>query len=392
MPEAAVRRYFDNAATSFPKPPEVATAVSHYLERVGASAGRGAYREAIDAGRMLERCRAAVRRVFGGAPDDAVVFTLNGTDALNTALKSLLRAGDHVVATEVEHNSVLRPLHALRERAGVAFDLVRVDPQTTLVSPDAVRRALRPGTRLVILNHASNVTGALQPLEAVAGICQEAGVPLLVDAAQSAGHVPIDLSRAAIDLLACPGHKGLLGPSGTGVLVVRAGLDGRLASVREGGTGSASEQPVQPGWLPDKFESGSHNTVGLAGLEAGLQWLLGRGIDAQRAHERRLMERMIERLESIADLTWYGPRDPAQRVGVFSVRLQGWEPGDLSNVLEGEFGVLTRSGLHCAPLAHRAIGTFESGGTTRLSLGAFLTTEDVDYACAALREIAHAHA
>lgn len=384
----APRRYFDNAATSFPKPPGVGEAVREFLENVGASAGRGAYRESIESGRLLEQTRAAVRRLFGCGPDDPVIFTLNGTDALNIALKGLLRPGDHAVTTWMDHNSVLRPLNALEQQRGVAWTAVRADPQTTRVSVDEIALALRRSTRLVAISHASNVTGVLQPLEDIAALCRERGVLLLVDAAQSAGHVPIDFSRVPIDLLAAPGHKGLLGPLGTGVLVMRAGVAEQMQTFREGGTGSASEQAVQPGQPPDKFEAGSHNAVGIAGLAAALRWLAQRGVAAIQAHERELSARMIEGLSACEHLRWYGPRQPEQRVGVFSVRIDGLPPAELSVLLEQHYGVLTRSGLHCAPYAHRTIGTHDDGGTTRLSLGPFLTRDDVDAAAEALRDLA----
>lgn len=383
--EAPPRRYFDNAATTFPKPPGVADAVRDYLLNVGASAGRGAYREAVDSGRLLERCRGQLRAMFACRPDDHVVFTLNGTDALHLALEGLLQPGDHAVTTRMDHNSVLRPLAALETRIGLTWTAVPADPQDTLVSTDDFRAALRPDTRLAVVNHASNVTGALQPLDDFADVCRERGVTLLVDAAQTAGHVPIDLSRTPFDLLATPGHKGLLGPLGTGVLLIRAGVERRMRPVRAGGTGSRSESARQPEDMPDKFESGSHNAVGIAGLSAALDWLAVSGVAGHRAHERELIGRMIDGLSTIDGLLWFGPRDADRRVGVFSVRADGVAPEDLSALLESQSGLLTRSGLHCAPLAHETIRTASDGGTTRLSLGPFLADADVDAAIDALR-------
>lgn len=382
------RRYFDNAATSYPKPPGVVDAMRDYMESVGASAGRGAYREAVESERVLESARAAIRRLFECRPEDHVVFTLNGTDALNIALKSLVRTGDHVVTTCMDHNSVLRPLSALQQQRGVEWTPVRPDPRTTRLEVDDVAKAIRDNTRLVALNHASNVTGVLQPLDDIAALCRERGVLLLVDGAQSAGHMPISFSRTPIDLLACPGHKGLLGPLGTGVLIVRAAVEEQMQTVREGGTGSLSEQPTQPAHMPDKFEAGSHNAVGVAGLLAAVRWILDKGLEKLRAHEIALCQRMIHGLETGEGLRWFGPRQADQRVGVFSVRIEGLEPAELSAILEERSGILTRSGLHCAPLAHRTIGTFDAGGTTRLSVGPFLGEEDVDAATAALNEIA----
>lgn len=385
---SGVRRYFDNAATSFPKPPGVAEAMRAYLDNVGASAGRGAYREAVESERLLTETRAALRELFDCRPEDHVIFTLNGTDALNLALKSLVQTGDHVVTTALDHNSVLRPLSALRQQRDIEWTAVTPDPQTTRLSPARLAEALRPATRLVVLNHASNVTGVVQPLEEIAALCRQRGVLLLVDGAQSAGHVPLSFSRLRLDLLACPGHKGLLGPLGTGVLLVRAGLEEQMQTVREGGTGSLSEQPTQPSSMPDKFEAGSHNAVGLAGLLAGVRWILSQGLEKLRDHELALCRQMAAGLEAIPGLRWFGPREPQQRVGVFSVRIDGLQPAELSTILEQQFGILTRSGLHCAPLAHRTIGTFDSGGTTRLSVGPFLQAEDVRAATDALARIA----
>ncbi len=385
-----VRRYFDNAATSHPKPPEVLAAVRDYFERVHASAGRGAYREAIESGRLLDDCRTALRELFQCRPADHVIFTLNGSDALNLALKSVLRPGQHVLTTAMDHNSVLRPLNALAEQIGVRWTPLPVDPQTTRLDPAALATAIGPDTRLVVINHASNVTGVLQPLDALAEVCHRRGVPLLLDAAQSAGHVPIEFGRLPIDLLACPGHKGLLGPLGTGVLLIREGFEARMRTVREGGTGSRSEDPVQPPELPDRFEAGSHNAPGIAGLLASVKWLLATGVANVRRHELELIVGMAEHLDRIPGLRWFGPREPEHRVGVFSVRLGDADPAEVAAQLETRFGVLTRSGLHCAPLAHQTLGTLATGGTTRLSLGPFLGSEDVAAAAAALESVAAA--
>lgn len=399
-PAAPRRRYFDNAATSWPKPPGVADAVRDYLLTNGSSAGRGSYREAVESGRMLQQCRDAVRRVFGAKPADHVIFGLNGTDALNIAMKAVLRPGDHVVTSAMDHNSVLRPLSAARERLGVTWDAVEPETSTTILDPAAVEYAITPRTKLVCISHASNVTGAIQPIEEIARRCAAHGVLFLLDAAQSAGHVPIDMGRTPIDLLACPGHKGLLGPPGTGVLVVRAGVESQMQSVREGGTGSASEKPVQPEALPDRFESGCHNACGIAGLLVALRWIQEKGVDRLRAHEVALCERLMRRFDALAGrdasdqargaspaFQYYGPRAAAQRVGVFSVRVAGLEPAELSALLEAKFGLLTRSGLHCAPYAHRALATTDLGGATRFSMGPFTTEEDVDAAAEALEAI-----
>lgn len=383
------RRYFDNAATTFPKPPGVAEAMLDYMTRIGASAGRGAYAEALESRRLLDATRAAVRRLFRAADGDPIIFALNGTDAINLALKGLIGPGDHVITTAMDHNSVLRPLAALERQRGVRVTIVGADAESTIVDPALIERAIAPATRVVVLTHASNVTGAIQPIREIAAICRSRGVPVLVDAAQSAGHVEIDFSGMGIDALAAPGHKGLLGPLGTGVLMLRAGVGERMQTVREGGTGSQSEQPAQPDEMPDKFEAGSHNAVGIAGLLASLRWIEQRGVAALREHERGLMRRMIAGLDATRGLRWFGPRDVELRAGVFSVQIAGLEPAELAALLE-EHGILARSGLHCAPLAHRTIGTDGAGGTTRLSLGAFHTPDDIDAAIDALQAAAGA--
>lgn len=383
------RLYLDNAATSFPKPPEVLEAMTAYAQDLGASAGRGAYREALETGEILDECRRRLAGLLHAKDPRQCIFTLNCSAALNLALRGLLRAGDHVVTTAMEHNSVLRPLHDLRDRGLIDFTVVDAGPDGR-VGAERIRAAIRPSTRLITLVHASNVTGTLQPVAEIGAEARRCGALLLVDAAQSAGHVPIDVEKDKIDLLALPGHKGLLGPLGTGALYIRPGLEADIHPLMAGGTGSASEQPTQPDFLPDKYEAGSHNAIGLAGLGAALQWLETKSVAALANHDRTVSARFIELTRDLPGLTVYGPTDPAERVAVFSVRISSLEPGELSALLESEFGILSRSGLHCAPLAHQAIGTYADGGTTRLSFGAFNTLEDVDRCADALRQLAGA--
>lgn len=381
------RLYLDNAATSFPKPPEVFEAMQSYAQEIGASAGRGAYREAVETGRIVSDCRRGLARLMGASKPEEIVFTLNCSAALNQAIKGLLVLGDHVVATTMEHNSVLRPLSALTTAGMITTTYVAPDPLTGLVRPDDVLSSLRPKTRLVCVVHGSNVTGALQPIEEIGRELRRRGVLLLVDAAQSAGHIPFDVQGGYFDFLAVPGHKGLMGPLGTGALYIRQGLEEQLRPLIEGGTGSASEHPVQPDFMPDKFESGSHNAIGLAGLGAAIEWIASKGMDALLKHDRDLSARFLEGARQIPELTVYGPQEPTTRVAVFSIRLGGLEAQELSSLMECEFGILTRSGIHCAPLAHQSIGTHADGGTTRLSFGAFNTPQDVDRCIECLREL-----
>lgn len=382
----AERLYLDHAATSFPKPAGVLEAMRAYAESMGASAGRGAYREAMETGELLADCRRRLARLIGARRPEQVLFTFNCTGALNQGIKGLLRAGDHVVTTTMEHNSVLRPLSGLAARAEGRIEVTYVpaDRQTGFVEPARLLAAVRPDTRMICLVHASNVTGTLQAVEAVGAEARRRGVLFLVDAAQTAGHVPIDVEAMGIDLLAMPGHKGLMGPLGTGALYVREGLEAEMQPLVEGGTGSVSEQPLQPSFLPDRFESGSHNAIGLAGLCASLRWLEAKTVAALQEHERAICTQFLEATAGIEGLMVYGPRNAGARVAVFSVRVAGYRPEELSAVLEGEFGILTRSGLHCAPLAHETIGTHADGGTTRISFGAMSTSADVERCVAAL--------
>jgi cysteine desulfurase family protein len=381
------RTYLDNAATSFPKPESVWDAVDAYNRNLGCAVGRGTSAEGAELQAIVGRCRKAVADLFGAEAPERIVFTFNGTDGLNLALHGLLRPGDHVVTTRMEHNSVIRPLRELERRSGVEITVVEADG-TGFVNPDDVRAALRPQTKLLAVIHASNVTGTIQPVQEICEIAREAGVVSLVDAAQSAGHVPIDLKTLPADLLACPGHKGLLGPLGTGLLYIRPGLEDRLHSLRQGGTGSISESEFQPETLPDKYESGNHNAPGLVGLEAALAWLRERGLEETAAHERKLTAALLERLGEIPGVALYGPPSADNRVGVVSLTLPGIEPQELATILDGSFRIQTRAGLHCAPGAHACLGTLETGGTLRASVGPFTTEEDVETLLDALQAVA----
>lgn len=391
----ANRLYLDNAATSFPKPPEVLAAMVDYATRVGASAGRGAYAEAIESGRVLTRCREAICRLINGKSADHVIFTLNCSDALNLAIKGLIdplahTTGEvpHVVCTATDHNSILRPLEAMRERGWIEVTVVPIDPATGLLDPEDVRRACRRSTRMICVTHASNVTGAVQPVAAIGAIARERAVPLVVDAAQSIGHVSIDVERDNIDLLAAPGHKALMGPLGTGFLYMRPGMERLVRPLREGGTGSKSDEARQPENMPDKYEPGSHNTIGLAGLLAGVEWLLARGVDAVAQHERSLCQAFLDGIEDVEGVEYFGPRGVRDRIGVFSLRVAGLGPIELARKLEDEFGILSRPGIHCAPFVHKTLGTTAGGGTARLSFGPFVSVQDVKFATDALATIA----
>lgn len=384
---AATPLYLDNAATSWPKPPGVVDAVVHYLRDVGANPGRAGHARAADAGRLVLGARLAVARLFGVRDPMRVIFGPNATWGLNLAIQGLLQPGDHVVTTSVEHNSVLRPLRWLERERGVGVTVVPASA-TGVVDVQRLADALTERTALVVVCHASNVCGAVQDIAAVGTACRARGVPLLVDAAQSAGAVDLDLARDGIDLLAFAGHKGLLGPTGTGGLVLADGFDaGRVRPLMFGGTGSRSDSTEQPDALPDRFESGTLNVAGLAGLAVGMGWLQEQGgAAAVGRHEAALRRRFIA--QAIADVpgfTWSGPEDGA--VGVVSFNVHGLTPSRLGDLLSERFGIMGRQGLHCAPEAHRTLGTYPTG-SMRFGFGPFNTEDDVDTAVAALAELA----
>jgi len=338
----------------------------------------------------IAECRRRLQRLFNGEKAEHFVFTLNCSDALNLAIKGLIDPAkkSHVICTHIDHNSILRPINALAAKGWVDVTRVPVDPKTGLVDPEAIRKAVRADTKFIAITHASNVTGTVQPIRQIGQIARERAVPLIVDAAQSAGHVPIDVQADCIDLLAVPGHKALFGPLGTGFLYIRPGIEKILATLREGGTGSVSELDVQPDFMPDKYEPGSHNAIGLIGLAEGVRYVLDQTVEAIHAQEMDLVRTFIDGVSNIDGLTYFGPQGVRNRIGVFSLRVDGYDPQDLSAVLEANFGVLTRSGIHCAPLAHQAIGTADKGGATRFSFGPFLSRQDVKFATDALAEIA----
>lgn len=375
--------YLDNAATSWPKAPGVAEAMARFLQEEAGNPGRSGHRLARAASARVQATRQALARLLGVSEPERVVFTLNATDALNLALKGLLRPGDRVITSRMEHNSMTRPLRAL-QAAGV--EVVKVSCFSDgLVEAEAVAQALRRPTRLLAITHASNVAGTIQPVAELARLAHEAGAWVLVDGAQTVGALPLQVEELGADLLAFSGHKGLLGPTGTGGLYVGPGIE--LRPVREGGTGTHSESDAQPEELPHRLESGTPNTVGLAGLGAALDYLERRGLEAIREHERRLVEVLRDGLGKIPGLTLYGPRDPRSQAGVVSFTLEGWPPTEVAAILDASFDVAVRPGLHCAPDAHRTLGTFPAG-TVRLSPGPFNTVDEMDQVVGFVERIA----
>jgi cysteine desulfurase family protein len=380
------RIYLDNAATSWPKPESVYAAVDHYQRQLGAAAGRSAYRAASAAERVVQEARAAVAKLIGVDDPKRIVLTLNGTDSLNLAIHGLLRPGSHVVTTVVEHNSVLRPLRRLEETVGVEVTRVTCNDQG-IVDWRAVAAALRPETALVAMVHASNVTGAVQPIAEVGELLRPRRTRFLVDAAQSLGHLPISVTDLGIDLLAAPGHKGLLGPLGTGILYVGPGVEEELESMRQGGTGTRSYEDLQPNTLPEKYEAGNHNVPGIIGLTAGATYVLNRGVAAIGRHANMLLDRLWAGLAPVTGVRLLGPPADGARVAVVSLLVEGYDPQEIAAILDAAYHIQVRAGYHCAPALHRALGSASRGGTIRLSPGPFTTPEEIDVAIAALTGI-----
>ncbi len=405
------RIYLDNAATSFPKPPAVFDAMMRYGTLIGSSPGRGHYAESREGSRLIRQCRERINSFIGGTSPDNVVFTLNTSDALNLAIKGVVRAERlrrgpatpiRLVTTAMDHNSVLRPFAALAQE-GAQVVHIPADPVTGVVDLAALKCALTPDTTLFAVNWVSNVTGTIQPIEPMSAMARAAGVPVLIDIAQGLGHTPFDASVTNADLLAFPGHKGLLGPQGTGCLYIRPGFEPRVATTREGGTGSISELDDQPTGMPERYEAGSHNTIGIVGLSEGVDYLARRTMHAIREHEVGLMECMLDGLRThgcglegidgvgpMSELRLLGPATSHARVGTFSFVHATLTSGELAAMLEQHFGILARAGIHCAPRAHQVLGTLDHAtgrGALRMSLGPFVTQDDILAAVDALREI-----
>ena len=378
--------YLDNAATSFPKPAGVSARMKEYMDSVGATINRSVYGAAQDAGLVTLRLRERLARLFSFPEKPThVILTPGATAGLNFILKGFLRPGDHCLVSSMEHNAVMRPLLQL---SGVEFDRIPCDSEGRL-DPAAMLPLIRPNTRLCIMAHGSNVCGTVQDAAAVGTICAEHGIAFALDAAQTAGHIPIDFQALHLSALCVPGHKGLLGPSGIGALLLRDDFAHALTPLLAGGTGSASDSEYLPDYLPDRFESGTPNLPGIYGFEEALRFIEETGIDALRAHELELTARFLEGLSTIPNLRLCGTEELSRRVGVISVDFTQADNAEAAFRLESEFGILTRCGLHCAPSAHKTLGTFPQG-TVRFSLGFSSTAADVDAALAALRAISEA--
>ena len=375
--------YFDSAATSWPKPPEVWQAMEHFMKEVGASPGRAGHRKTVEANGIVDETRGLLAKLFNIGDHQRIIFTLNATDSLNLALKGLLRSGDHVVTSSMEHNSVTRPLYTLASY-GVEVTKVACDGQGNIAVRD-IEQAIRPNTKAIVMTHASNVTGTIMPVEEIGRIAAKHNIHFIMDAAQTAGLLDIDVKKLNVSILTFPGHKGLLGPQGTGGIYIREGV--QLLTLREGGTGSGSETPTQPEMMPERYESGTLNAIGVAGLGAGVKFLLKVGMERIREHEMSLTKRFLTGAADIKGLEIYGPQDINKRVAVVSFRMAGYQAGQVGERLDKEFDIACRAGLHCAPDAHHTLGTFKEK-LIRFSFSYYNKPEEVDFALQALRQIA----
>lgn len=376
--------YLDNAATSFPKPGGMSDRIKYYMDNVGASINRSVYSSAEEAGMVALSLRERAKRLFNlNEAATHVIITPGATAGLNYIIKGLLKSGDHCIVSSMEHNAVMRPLSQIE---GVEFSRIPCDGEGRIIE-GSLEPLFRPNTRLVIIAHGSNVCGTVQNAEKIGRICARHGVPFALDAAQTAGHYPVDFTRFNLSALAVPGHKGLLGPTGIGLLLLSDSMARALDPLIAGGTGSASDKETLPDYLPDRFESGTLNMPGIYGLEYSLGFIEKRGIDSLRAHEIELTERFISGIEGIDGVRLCGTRNLANRVGVISLDFTEKDNAQIAYRLETEFGILTRCGLHCAPNAHKTLSTFPQG-TVRFSLGFASTKDDVDAAIDAVKRLA----
>lgn len=376
--------YLDNAATTWPKPEAVYDAVLDAMKNKGGNPGRSGHSLSLLAGGVLDETRFSISRLLGIKNPNRVIFTYNATDSLNLAINGILTAGGHVITSSMEHNSVARPLEYLSGR-GIEYTKVRMDPVFG-VDPEDVKNAMRSNTQLVVMTSASNVTGTINPIGAIGEICRAEGIPFLVDGSQSVGAIPMDVETMKVDLLAFPGHKGLMGPSGTGGLYIRDGIS--IVPSRYGGTGVHSELLLQPPEMPYMYESGTPNISGLAGLDAGVRFLLEKSVWSVHDHECRLTNLLIDGLKEIKGVKLYGPHNGEDRAAVISITIEGADPAEVALILDVSFGIALRSGLHCAPDAHRTLGTLDTGGTIRISPGYFNTEQDIAQCLEAIAAIA----
>lgn len=376
-------RYFDHAASSWPKPPSVVQAMTECMMMYSANPGRGSHQMAVKASRILFEARKNIAKLFRIKNPNDIVFTLNTTAALNMAIKGIVKQGDHVVCTAVEHNSVRRPLEYLKRTIGITVSYVPTDSKGN-IELEQIEQALQPNTSLVVCNHSSNLLGTILPVEELGRLTRQKGIYLLIDAAQTAGVFPIDVERMGIDLLAFPGHKGLLGPQGTGGLYIHPSVD--LEPIMQGGTGSQSEEIDQPKVRPDRYEAGTPNTPGIAGLNEGVKFILNETVETIHNKEWNLTQRLMAGLATIAGIELLGPDMGEPRTGIVSFNLKDVDPSEIAFVLDQSFQIAVRSGYHCTPLAHHSAGT-SATGAVRASVGYYTSEADVDYFIEAMHHI-----
>ena len=376
--------YLDNGATSFPKPDEVYTFMDSFYRNFGVNPGRSGYYLCMETGAVVDMTRKMLTDFFNGNDPNRLCFSYNSTDALNLIIFGMLQQGDHAITTTLEHNSVLRPLYHQNKFNGVEVDHVPFG-QNGFVDPDEIKQKIKANTRLVIVNHASNVIGTVQPLEDIGRICREHGVAFAIDASQSAGKVPIDIEQMHIDIVAFTGHKSLLGPTGIGGLYVREGIEVR--HTRAGGTGVRSAHRMHLDEYPYRLEYGTGNVVGIAGMHAGLKWIQEKGLDQIHHHEMELTRMLRDGLREIEGVLLYGQDDLADHIAVLSFNIDGMEALNTGTLLDGEYNIACRTGLHCAPLVHEQLGTDQIGGTVRIGIGPFNTEEHIKTAIQAVAEI-----
>lgn len=378
--------YLDNGATSFPKPEEVYLQMDRFYREYGVNPGRSGYDMCMIAGNMVEETRKRLSKFFHGADYNRLIFALNATDALNLAIFGLLQDGDHAISTTIEHNSVLRPLYHLSQHNNVEVDYVPFD-RKGFVHPDDIARKMKPNTRLVVVNHGSNVIGTVQPIKEIGAICRERGVTFLIDSSQTAGKIPIDMEEMNIDVVAFTGHKSLMGPMGTGGLCVREGVE--IRHTRAGGTGVRSALRAHLDEYPYRLEYGTANLPGIAGLNAGIQWIEKTGPEAIHNHEARLLKMLRDGLREIEGVTLYCQDDLTDHIAVLAFNIDGLEAADTGTMLDVDYNIACRTGLHCAPLVHEQIGTDKIHGAVRFGIGPFNTEKHIATAIDAVGEIVH---
>jgi len=379
-----MRIYFDNAATSWPKPESVIESMINFNSDIGSNPGRSGHHLSVEAGRVLYDVRDCAAELFNVDDPLRISLTSNVTHSLNIVLRGYLGPGDHVITSSMEHNSVMRPLRDLEQR-GLELSVIACNSAGQL-DPLKIKQAIKSNTKLIVLTHASNVTGTLMPVHEVGALASEEGITFCVDAAQTAGCVPIDVERMNIDILCFTGHKGLMGPMGTGGFYIKDGLEKFVEPLMSGGTGSLSEYEKQPDFMPDKYESGTLNALGFAGLASGIRFVLDTGVDVIRKKEDELLKYFMNSFQENPAVTLFGPVNPGERTSVVSFNIDGVTPSDTAFIFDEEYGILSRPGLHCAPSAHRTLGTFPDG-TNRFSFGYFNTFEEIDIAVKAIEKI-----